>query len=91
MVEFRFVDKYEGAALLCIHWKTLAQYRKDKNIGWIEGVHYSKLPSGEYRYNDLLLKDWLANQHDPIAHQRAIELYRASLPSNQTTRRKSNA
>ncbi|MGG6239389.1 hypothetical protein [Leptolyngbya sp. KIOST-1] len=49
----------------------------------IEGVHWVRVNSRCIRYNLELIKDWLHNRHDPVAHQRAIEIYQASLLSNQ--------
>ncbi|WP_228040979.1 hypothetical protein [Nodosilinea sp. LEGE 07088] len=49
----------------------------------IEGVHWVRVNSRCIRYNLELIKDWLHNRHDPAAHQRAIEIYQASLLSNQ--------
>jgi tRNA(His) 5'-end guanylyltransferase len=49
----------------------------------IEGIHWVRMNSRCIRYNLELIKDWLHNRHDPAAHQRAIEIYQASLLSNQ--------
>ncbi len=38
---------------------------------------------GKLLWHSLLFEDWLANQGDPVAQQRAIENYLAGLPSNQ--------
>ncbi|HEY9696776.1 MAG TPA: hypothetical protein V6D10_05905 [Trichocoleus sp.] len=78
-----FIDKHEAAKLLRVHYNTIGRYRKSQTVGWIEGVHYAALPSGEIRYNKPMLLDWLTNRHDPQAHLRAIEIYQASLLSNQ--------
>jgi hypothetical protein len=50
---------------------------------WREGLHYVTDDAGDRIYNLDLVADWMANMNDPIAHQRACELYLASLPSNQ--------
>jgi hypothetical protein len=55
---------------------------------WREGLHYVTDEVGDRLYNLTLISDWVANLNDPIAHQRACELYLASLPSNQPTGRK---
>lgn len=75
-----------AAALLDISTDTLDRYRNDPETGWIQGVHWFYLPRGGYRYNKELLEDWVANLHDPESHQRAIENFRASLPSNKGRR-----
>jgi hypothetical protein len=55
---------------------------------WREGLHYVTDPAGDRLYNLTLIADWVANINDSVAHERAIESYLASLPSNQTTGRK---
>lgn len=54
---------------------------------WIEGIHYVRKNSRVIRYNLGLCLDWFANQDNPQAHRRAIEIYRQSLPSNQPLKR----
>ncbi|MEO0375351.1 MAG: hypothetical protein AAF329_12155 [Cyanobacteria bacterium P01_A01_bin.17] len=49
----------------------------------VEGIHWVRVNSRCIRYNLELIQDWLHNRHDPAAHQRAIEIYQASLLSNQ--------
>jgi hypothetical protein len=50
----------------------------------IQGVHYIKIGTHKgvlYHYS--LILDWLINRHDPTVHQRAIENFQQSLPSNR--------
>lgn len=54
---------------------------------WIEGIHYVRENSRVVRYNLSLCLDWLANRGNSQAHQRAIEAYLSSLPSNQPQKR----
>lgn len=54
---------------------------------WQEGIHWRRLNSRVVLYNLPLILDWIANQADPQAHQRAVEAYLASLPSNQPKKR----
>lgn len=49
----------------------------------VEGIHWIRLNS-RILYNVDLVLDWVQNQGDPIAHQRAIKTYLAKLPSNKT-------
>lgn len=77
-----FVNKYQAAALLDVHPKTLDAYRKE----WIEGVHWVK-GGGKVLYNRQILKDWLINRNDARAHQRAIEYWASQQPSNKSRRR----
>jgi len=81
---FRFVGKQEIAALTGLSCETLKQYRLTGR--WIEGIHWIKLNSRVVRYNFFLIKDWVQNHNNPQIHQRAIEAYLSSLPSNQKKR-----
>ncbi|PSF35978.1 hypothetical protein C7H19_14630 [Aphanothece hegewaldii CCALA 016] len=82
-----FVDKREVSRYAKLSGTTLKRYRLQGVL--IEGIHWVRLNSRCIRYNLDLIQDWLQNRHDPIAHQRAIEVYQANLLSNQkkTTRR----
>jgi hypothetical protein len=64
---------------------TLKVYQKRY---WSLGIHYQYLNSRTIRYNLRLIQDWLANFDDPQSHQRGIEVYLASLPYNQTKKRR---
>ena len=61
---------------------TLKRYRLQGKL--IEGIHWIRLNSRTTKYNLTLLLDWIQNQMTaPGAHQRAIDNYLATLPSNQ--------
>lgn len=77
----QFVSKQEATQSLKLSGTTLRRYRVQGLL--IEGVHWVRVNSRCIRYNLELIKDWLHNRHDPVAHQRAIEIYQASLLSNQ--------
>ena len=79
-----WIDKNAAAQLLGISIHTLRIYRKRY---WILGIHFQYLNSRTIRYHEGLLRDWLANISEPHIHQNAIEVYRASLLSNQTKKR----
>ena len=64
---------------------TLKVYRKKH---WILGIHYQYLNSRTIRYNIKLIQDWLVNLGDPQSHKRGIEVHLASLPSNQSKKRR---
>ena len=81
-----FVDKRRIAQYLTLSTDTLRKYRLQGK--WIEGIHWMRVNSRCVRYNFMLIQDWLSNRHDPIAHQRAIEIYLSSLSSNQKKRGK---
>ena len=55
----------------------------------IEGVHWIRVGNTQrvVRYNQSLLIDFLQNQQNPLAHERAIEAYLASLPSHKPRKR----
>jgi tRNA(His) 5'-end guanylyltransferase len=77
----QFVSKQEATQSLKLSGTTLRRYRVQGLL--IEGIHWVRVNSRCIRYNLELIKDWLHNRHDPAAHQRAIEIYQASLLSNQ--------
>jgi hypothetical protein len=77
----QFVGRKQASACLQVGSTTLKKYR---SMGcWIEGIHWVKINSRCVRYNLDLIQDWLQNQSDPAAHQKAIAHYQASLLSNQ--------
>jgi hypothetical protein len=78
-----WLDKHEICALLKVTDRTLTRYRSDK---WMIGIHYVK-PVQKILYNKELIEDWLVNRHEWHIHLRAIDLYQASLPSNQKRRK----
>ena len=80
-----FVDKHSAAKITGLSAETLKRARLSGNL--IEGIHFVKLNSRTVRYNDQLLQDWMQNRHDELAHQRAIEIYQASLLSNKKNKR----
>lgn len=83
---FRFVGKQEIADLTGLSCETLKQYRLTGRL--IEDIHWIKLNSRVVRYNLFLIKDWIQNHNNPQIHQRAIEAYLSSLPSNEKKRRR---
>lgn len=76
-----FVGKQQASKTLDLSGETLKRYRLDGK--WIEGIHWVRLNSRCVRYNLELIQDWFHNQHDPVAHMRAIEAYQETLLSNQ--------
>ena len=79
-----WINKHSASALLEISVHTLKTYRI---LHWQSGIHYQHLNSRTIRYNRELIIDWMANISYPEAHQRAIQAYLASLPSNHNKRR----
>jgi len=75
-----WLNKHATAALLGLSIHTLKSYR---SLYWQCGIHYEYINSRTVRYHKELLLDWLATRSNPELHQRAIEAYLASLPSNQ--------
>ncbi|MEL6263585.1 MAG: hypothetical protein AAFR12_21275 [Cyanobacteria bacterium J06626_6] len=76
-----FVSKRKASECLNLSSSTLKKYRR--NGEWIEGLHWVRINSRCIRYNLELIKDWLHNRNDPVAHLKAIETYQRSLLSNQ--------
>jgi hypothetical protein len=79
-----FISKQEVFNLLHVRERTLARYRE---LYWHLGIHYVQ-PVQKILYNRELIEDWMVNRHDLPAHQRAIDAYLASLPSNQKRARR---
>lgn len=79
----QLVDKNEAAKILGISPDTLKQYRLQPNSTLIEGIHYHIWNSRTIRYNPTLIADWGIHRNNPVAHQRAIDEYLATLPVNQ--------
>ena len=79
-----WIRKKEAAKILGISTHTLKLYRKKH---WTENIHFLYLNSRTIRYNESLLRDWIANRYCPAAHLRAIEFFSASLLSNQQKKR----
>ena len=82
----QFVSKQQAVEQLNFSASTLRRYRNEEI--WIEGLHWIRLNSRCIRYNLELIQDWIHNQEDPAAHQRAIAIYQARLLSNQPTPRR---
>lgn len=64
---------------------TLKRLRFDGRLR--EGLHWTRV-TGRILFCLPLLIDWLANQSDPAAHDRAIQNFLATLPSNRKAMRK---
>ncbi len=85
----QFVSKQQAVEQFNFGATTLKRYRTEGV--WIEGLHWIKLNSRCIRYNLELIQDWIHNQEDPAAHQRAIDIYQARLLSNQPTPRRGSS
>lgn len=86
MISTQFVNKREAERLTGFSYETLKKYRLSGLL--IENIHWIKFNSRVVRYNAPLLLDFLQNRNDPQAHQRAIESYQTTLPSNQRKSRR---
>jgi tRNA(His) 5'-end guanylyltransferase len=82
----QYLDKWQAAKRFRISTDTMKRYRRSGI--WIENIHWVKYNSRCIRYNSDLIEDWIHNRADPHAHQRAIEVYRANLLSNQRKTRR---
>jgi hypothetical protein len=88
MTDDEILTKDEAAAFLKISPRTLDRYREQAHLQ--EGIHWVALPGGELRFSKLLLHNWVMNQSDPEAHQRAIENWKALQLENRRRRRSPN-
>jgi hypothetical protein len=79
-----WITKKEACALLKVSGRTLARYR-DETL--MDRIHFSRISKQKILYNQELLLDWIPNRYDWATHLRAIELYQASLASNQRRKR----
>ena len=77
----QFVNKKNACEQLNLSGSTLKKYRLQGD--WVEGIHWVRSNSRCTRYNIELIKDWLHNRNNPVAHERAIALYQQTLLSNQ--------
>lgn len=83
---FGLVNKHEAARILGVSPETLKKYRLQPDSSLIEGIHYHVWNPRTIRYNPNLIADWGLNRAHPEQHQKTIEAYIASLPSNQRKR-----
>ena len=84
-----WIDKHNASRIVGLSVHTLKKLRSEKAREadrLIEGIHFVRHGTHCVRYNAELLRDYAATRSDPEAHKRAIELYLASLPSNQPKR-----
>lgn len=84
-----WIDKHIAARIIGLSIHTLKKLRSEKAREadrLIEGIHFVRYGGYCVRYNAELLQDYAATRSDPAAHKRAIEIYLASLPSNQPKR-----
>lgn len=81
----QFCNKHRLAELTGLSPETFKKYRLSGK--WHEGIHWQRINSRCILYNLSLILDWVANRANPDAHQRAIDHYLASLPSNQPKKR----
>ncbi len=77
---------HKDVDVVCKHWKTLDRWRVGPDSTLLDGIHWQH-DGGEVVYHADLLKDWDRHRGDPIAHQRTITHFLATLPSNQAKKR----
>lgn len=80
-----FVTKKQLSARIGLSAETFKRYRL-KGV-WREGIHWQRINSRTTLYNLPLILDWIANRGQPQVHEKAIEAYLQSLPSNQPQKR----
>jgi hypothetical protein len=74
-------DKHEASRITGLSALTLRDWRLDGRL--VEGIHWIRIGTRCVRYNSALLRDYVATQLSPTIHQRAVDNYLASLPSNK--------
>jgi len=84
-MDYLFGNKHQAQRILGGSTETLKKYRQRGQLK--ENIHWIRVNPRVVRYNLTLLSDWMQNINDPLAHQRAVEIYLASLPSNQPKKR----
>jgi hypothetical protein len=87
MQKFWRRGKFKDLKTIVPYGKTRIQRLVREGV-WREGLHFVTDDAGDRLYNLDLLADWIANLSDSVAHERACEMYLASLPSNQPQTRK---
>ena len=73
----------ELSTLTGLSLRCLKQYRANGLL--VEGIHWQRINARVVLFNLPLVMDWIANRSNPMAHQRAIDAYLASLLSTVTT------
>ncbi|AGY56630.1 hypothetical protein [Gloeobacter kilaueensis] len=76
-----FLPGERAADAIGLPHRQLKQFRLEGKF--LPGIHYVALSRKAILYCVPLIRDWIANQNDPEAHQRAIEVYRSALLGNQ--------
>lgn len=81
---WRLVPSSEICKQLGISYSTLKRWRKTGAI--LEGIHWTYNPTTKTRilWNLDLMRDFMANGSNSLAHGRSIERYVASLPSSKS-------
>lgn len=79
--EYVFIGKNEAAKLIGYAPSTLKKLRASGALR--EDIHWIRINSRSLRYNKILLLDWISNRNDLVAHERAVNAFLLSLPSNQ--------
>jgi hypothetical protein len=78
----------ETKALLKVGETTIDKYRKEQ---WVQGVHYFQPePGAKITYNKPMILIWLVaySAGDTAMHNRALELFNATIPGNQPSKRR---
>lgn len=82
----QLIDTATAANQFSLSISTLKKLRLGRNNiqpALIEGAHWMRLTGKKVLFNSELMGDFFANQSNPTAHARAIDLYLRSLPSSQ--------
>lgn len=83
LVSKRDIHAELGISSSCLKYWRLGRDGQPPKL--TEGVHWLRVGPRKTLYNLELLRDFLHNQDNPDAHQRAITAYLESLPSSKAT------
>lgn len=84
-----FLSTKQTAEILGVSPSTLKAWRlgtRKQPPRLVEGAHWVSLGERKVLYHRELMLDFLANQHRPKVHQKAVTAYLASLPSSKAAK-----
>lgn len=84
--EVEWCDKHCASSITGLSIFTLRDWRLNGKL--VEGIHWVRIGVRCVRYNSQMLRDYMVTQSEPNIHQRAIDNFLASLPSNQNLKKK---
>lgn len=83
LADFPFISKHEAANLLKISVTTLNRWRKNPTTEWQENIHFTLRDSGEWEYNEVLLRAWRDRRIDPHGYINALQSFQQAVEASQ--------